>query len=82
MRSRVGVEGDLRVEIGRIFSFLYFHFFPRFNFIFWLIWLISEGRINPSFYKSDYFTDGAIEPWEAQLGLFPGVLMSYPQHLD
>ena len=51
VRSRVMVEGDLRVEIGRILSPLYLNLSPGFNFMFWLTWLINEDKINLSFYK-------------------------------
>ena len=51
------VEGDLRVEIGRIISPLYFNFLPVLTInIFWLIQLISEGIINLNFCKIYLFS--------------------------
>ena len=56
-RSRIMVEGDLRVEIGRIISPLYFNFLPVLTInIFWLIQLISEGIINLNFCKIYLFS--------------------------
>lgn len=47
------VEGDLRVEMRRLISPLYFNFPPVLTInIFWLIQLISEGIINLNFCKN------------------------------
>ena len=56
-RSRVVVEGDLRVEMGRLISPLYFNFPPVLTInIFWLIQLISGGIINLNFCKIYLFS--------------------------